>query len=239
MDRKERYDFGTEHYAYGEIERALGTTLGADEKAQKGALRGRLKRIATLGLPPTSPGKGARRLYSRDEALQLLLALLMADAGIDPVLIVPAIKLYGRVWGNELGRPTKHPPTAPHVGGAIAGPGQRNPGAPRNRCGSASCRAPINGLRHTPKHTDTGIVRQRADGDGLGQIRLVLCSQPHCRSHQDADRIARGQVMSVRKREWRTDSGEIKTGWQVDYVDQQGMRRRKLFAPRKPPMPSR
>ena len=39
--------------------------------------------------------------------------------------------------------------------------------------------------------------------------------------------------MSVRKREWRTESGEAKTGWQVDYVDQQGKRRRKLFALKK------
>ena len=39
--------------------------------------------------------------------------------------------------------------------------------------------------------------------------------------------------MSVRKREWRTDSGEIKTAWQVDYVDQQGKRRRKLFTLKK------
>lgn len=39
--------------------------------------------------------------------------------------------------------------------------------------------------------------------------------------------------MSVRKREWRTDSGEIKTGWQVDYVDAKGVRRRKMFALKK------
>ena len=39
--------------------------------------------------------------------------------------------------------------------------------------------------------------------------------------------------MSVRKREWRTESGEAKIAWQVDYVDQQGKRRRKLFALKK------
>jgi hypothetical protein len=95
MERTTRYDFETGRYAYGEIERGLGVTLGADEAAQKGALRGRLKHLSTLGLPSSGPGKGARRSYSEDEALQLLLALLLADLGIDPALIVPAIK---KVW---------------------------------------------------------------------------------------------------------------------------------------------
>jgi hypothetical protein len=97
MDRKEQDDFGTGRYVYGEIERALGQTLGADAAAQKGALRGRLKRLSTLGLPPGGPGKGSRRLYSTDESLQLLLALLLADLGIDPTLIVPKI---ATVWSH-------------------------------------------------------------------------------------------------------------------------------------------
>jgi hypothetical protein len=92
MGPTKRYDFGTGRYAYGEIERALGVTLGADSATQQGALRGRLKRLATLGLPPSGPGKGARRLYSWEEANQLLMALLMEDAGLDPVAVVPAIK---------------------------------------------------------------------------------------------------------------------------------------------------
>ena len=45
MERTKRYDLGTGRFAYGKIERALGTTLGADEKAQRGQLRGRLKRL--------------------------------------------------------------------------------------------------------------------------------------------------------------------------------------------------
>jgi hypothetical protein len=92
MDRKEWYGFGTGRYAYAEIERGLGATLGAGEKAQKGALRGRLKRLSTLGLPSEGPGKGKRRLYSWEEANQLLIALLMEDAGLNPVSVVPAIK---------------------------------------------------------------------------------------------------------------------------------------------------
>lgn len=55
-----------------------------------------------LGLPPDGPGKGARRLYSWEESCQLLVALLMEDAGLDPVVVVRAIK---RVWpglGNKI-----------------------------------------------------------------------------------------------------------------------------------------
>jgi integrase len=40
-------------------------------------------------------------------------------------------------------------------------------------------------------------------------------------------------MASVRKRSWQAKSGEIKTGWQVDYVDQQGTRRRKMFTLKK------
>lgn len=39
--------------------------------------------------------------------------------------------------------------------------------------------------------------------------------------------------MSVRKREWITENGLAKAAWQVDYTDQQGKRRRKLFALKK------
>jgi hypothetical protein len=36
-------------------------------------------------------------------------------------------------------------------------------------------------------------------------------------------------VASVRKRQWQTNRGELKSGWQVDYVDQHGERQRKMF----------
>jgi integrase len=39
--------------------------------------------------------------------------------------------------------------------------------------------------------------------------------------------------MSIRKREWKTKRGQAKTAWQVDYVDQQGTRRRQMFALKK------
>jgi hypothetical protein len=102
MDKKEQDDFVTGQYAYGEIERALGLTLGADETAQRGPLRGRLKHFAKLGLPAGGPGKGARRRYSKDEAYQLLLALLLADLGIDPTLIVPKIPEIWRFFASRV-----------------------------------------------------------------------------------------------------------------------------------------
>jgi hypothetical protein len=71
--------------------------LGADEATQKGALRGRLKRLSTLGLPASTPGKGSRRSYSWEETNQLLVALLMEDAGLDPSWSQPPSKPSGRV----------------------------------------------------------------------------------------------------------------------------------------------
>jgi hypothetical protein len=84
MDRKERVDFVTGVYRYAQIERGLALTLGADERTQKGPLRGRLKKLSTLGLPASGPGKGARRLYSWEEANQLLLVLLMGGCWARP-----------------------------------------------------------------------------------------------------------------------------------------------------------
>ena len=39
--------------------------------------------------------------------------------------------------------------------------------------------------------------------------------------------------MSVRPREWTTPKGEARRGWQADYVDAKGKRRRKMFARKK------
>jgi hypothetical protein len=92
VDRKTSYGFGTSAYPYGALERALGVMMDADTATQQGALRGRLKRLLTLGLPPVGLGKGSRRLYSWEEACQLALALLMEDCGVDPIAVVAALK---------------------------------------------------------------------------------------------------------------------------------------------------
>jgi hypothetical protein len=101
MIGKERQSFATGAYAYGQVERALGAALYADTATQQGSLRGRLKRLSTLGLPASGPGKGSRRLYSLEEAHQLLVALLMEDAGLDPVVVAPAVE---KAWMNNLAK---------------------------------------------------------------------------------------------------------------------------------------
>ena len=90
--RKKSHDFVKGTYAYGALERALGVMLGADAATSQGALRGRLKRFSTLGLPPPGPGKGSRRQYSYEEAAKLAIALLMQDTGLDPTVVVRAIE---------------------------------------------------------------------------------------------------------------------------------------------------
>jgi hypothetical protein len=97
MDRKERYGFGTAAYPYWAVERALGAMMGADTPTQAGALRGRLKRLLTLGLPAGGPGTGKRRLYSWEEVCQLGIALLLEDCGVDPVAVVPALQ---NIWAK-------------------------------------------------------------------------------------------------------------------------------------------
>jgi hypothetical protein len=103
MDRKRSHGFATpptkaevgEPYRYVRVEDALGAMMGADREQQQGALRGRLKKLSTLGLPPAGPGKGARRRYSLDQIYQLAIALLVEDAGVDPTAAVPALN---NVW---------------------------------------------------------------------------------------------------------------------------------------------
>ena len=86
-------------HPYARLERALGVALYADETTQRGALRGRLKRLLTLGIPAPDPEQRARRQYSLEEAHQLLAVLLMEDAGLDPLVAAPALK---KLWANNM-----------------------------------------------------------------------------------------------------------------------------------------
>jgi hypothetical protein len=95
MPRNKSYGFETPRFSYAQVERALAAVMSADATAQAGPMRGRLKRISTLGLPEARPGKGQRRRYSLGETCQLALVLLIEDAGLDPTVAVAAIK---RVW---------------------------------------------------------------------------------------------------------------------------------------------
>ena len=102
MHGTKRQKFETAFYSYGQVERALASVFNADLATQQGAVRGRLKRLATLGLPATSPGKGSRRSYSWEEAVQLLIALLMENAGLDPTIIVPVIEKYWPKFARQI-----------------------------------------------------------------------------------------------------------------------------------------
>jgi hypothetical protein len=62
------------------------------EESQAGAFRGKLKHLQKLGLPGGRHGKGRRIAYTRELAFQLLIALLLGELGIDPVLVVQAVK---------------------------------------------------------------------------------------------------------------------------------------------------
>jgi hypothetical protein len=90
--------YRTGYFGYAALERALGAALYADAITQRGALRGRLKRLLTLGIPAPESGKG-RRQYSLEEAHQLLLALLLEDAGLDPTLVAAAVK---KLWARNM-----------------------------------------------------------------------------------------------------------------------------------------
>jgi hypothetical protein len=93
--------FATEHYGYGLIERALGGALGIAEEVQRGALRARLKRLAQLGLPAALEGQTGRRLYSQEEVHQMLVALMLGNLGLDPIVVARAVK---KAWKQNLRR---------------------------------------------------------------------------------------------------------------------------------------
>lgn len=89
MVGKKSYDLGS--FRYAALERALGVMLDAGEVGL-GSLRGRLKRLSTLGVPGGGEGKGSRRQYTWEEATLLAVALLLEDAGLDPVVVASALK---------------------------------------------------------------------------------------------------------------------------------------------------
>jgi hypothetical protein len=90
-------------YAYAQVESALGMFFGAPPSAQ-GSLRSRIRHFQRIGLVEIAPGKGRRISYSRVQAAEWLLALLLSEFGIDPVVIVKSIKAERtqlREWISE------------------------------------------------------------------------------------------------------------------------------------------
>ncbi len=114
MQGKARHKFETPRYTYGVVEGALAGVFGVDVKTQRGALRARLKHIQRLGLPGTAAGKGARISYSFEQASQWLIALLLSEIGIDPVVIVETIQ---KNWRSSLAKSVQEAADA----GALSG----------------------------------------------------------------------------------------------------------------------
>jgi len=78
-------------YTYQIVETALARVFGANEEAQRGIFRARLKHLQRSGLPSEAPGKGQRISYTDEQVCDWLVALQVAELGIDPVLVVALI----------------------------------------------------------------------------------------------------------------------------------------------------
>jgi hypothetical protein len=78
-------------YTYAEVERALGMFFGAPASAW-GSFRGRVRHFQRIGLVEVTPGKGRRIAYTSVQAAEWMVALLLAELGIDPVVIVESIQ---------------------------------------------------------------------------------------------------------------------------------------------------
>jgi hypothetical protein len=86
-------------FSYGALEKALGAVFGAEGVTLHTKFRARIKHLQRLGLPGLKSGKGARVEYSVEQASQWLLALLLSEAGIEPV---DSIKLIHGYWAKFL-----------------------------------------------------------------------------------------------------------------------------------------
>jgi hypothetical protein len=89
-------------YAYAELETAVAFAVGAGPVHQRGSLRGRLKHFQKLGLPDLKTGKGRQIPYTYEHAAQWVIALLLAQTGLDPVVIVASIKAHWRQLASSI-----------------------------------------------------------------------------------------------------------------------------------------
>lgn len=69
---------------YGEIEAALARVFEVPRE-ELGAFRGRLRHLRNLGVPDLAkPGSGQRVEYTRQNAIEIMLALELAALGVSP-----------------------------------------------------------------------------------------------------------------------------------------------------------
>jgi hypothetical protein len=78
-------------YSYAQVEGALATLFRVPAVAQ-GSFRGRVRHLQRVGLVEIAPGKGRRIFYTRIQANEWMLALLIADLGVDPTVIVKSVE---------------------------------------------------------------------------------------------------------------------------------------------------
>jgi hypothetical protein len=81
-------------YTYKQVESALADLLDIDSE-QRGALRGRIKHFQTLGVTPSSPGKGKKISYEFIDVYKWAFCLEFVQFGIDPTVIS---EFYLKAW---------------------------------------------------------------------------------------------------------------------------------------------
>jgi hypothetical protein len=78
-------------FTYGQVEGALGALFRVPASAQ-GSFRGRIRHLQRIGLVDVAPGKGRRISYTYVQTNEWMLALLLAELGVDPIVIVKSLQ---------------------------------------------------------------------------------------------------------------------------------------------------
>jgi hypothetical protein len=104
MVGKKRKHLEIATYSYAVVETSLATIFGASPDIQRGAFRARLKHFQRLGLPGIESGKGTRVDYTFPLACQWLIGLMMAEVGVDPIIIVQVVKTRWEFLEMWIGR---------------------------------------------------------------------------------------------------------------------------------------
>ena len=92
--------FTSPTYSYAEAESALGAAIGFGLVHQRSIIKLRLKHLQRLNLIELNLGKKQRAKYSRAQIAQWMLALVLAEMGLDPSLVVTTLK---NNWRNIVG----------------------------------------------------------------------------------------------------------------------------------------
>ena len=91
----------TESYRYGHVEAALARvfSVGPDEL---GAFRGRLRHLRNIGVPDLpKPGSGRQIKYSRQNIIEMMLALEFEAMGVSPRYAAQYAKQYSKVFAPD------------------------------------------------------------------------------------------------------------------------------------------